>query len=86
MLKNEEKVVNEKLIIKKEKQQIKVAQQALIDADKKLRLKKTNIVVKDKKKKKKKAQTNTLKSMTCFYIVYKEKGPNGQQLALEIDQ
>lgn len=53
---------------------------------KKLRIKSTNITVKEKKKKKKKPLTNTLKSMTCMYILYKGKDPNGQQLALEIDQ
>lgn len=86
MAKNEEKVVSEKMIIKKEKKQIKAANQALVAAQKKLRLKPTNIVVKKKKKKSKKKLDNSMKTMSCFYIVFSKKGPNGEQLALEVAQ
>lgn len=90
MLKNEEKVTNEKQIIKKEKKQIKTAKKALVEAEKKLRVKPSNVSTKAKKdkpkKKKKQPAKNTMTSMTCFYIVYKDKGANGETLALEVGQ
>ena len=82
MLKNEEKVVNEKAIIKKEKDQVKSAKKALVDAEKKLRTKPTKIVVKPKPPKKEIVPENTMKSQSCFSILYKgATSANGEQMA-----
>lgn len=87
MLKNEEKIVSEKLILQKEKKQIKAAQRALDEAEKKLRTKPTKISTKPKKPKYEPNVANTMKSQSCFYILYNgHKGPNGETLAVEVAQ